>query len=192
MNSSPAVSAIWVMATMSSQFARQRSGARLIVNPPSQLALNTPSLNLFGPNSGLLAREGCMLLRAFCAESTASRADGVRRAAHVPPQYRRQAHGRGSGNVPMRNTASSCVGRGVPVPSEDYGTAGPWCLQSGRAPGQQPGVVLRYVAPDFEQIVFGLARADNGRQTNPRWGEEAAREPSVDGLPAGSHRHFRT
>src|SRR3954471_11474338 len=61
MNSRPAASAICVIATMSSQFARQRSGARLIVKPPSQLALKTPSLNLFGPNSGLFARDGGVL-----------------------------------------------------------------------------------------------------------------------------------
>jgi hypothetical protein len=60
MNSRPASSAIRVIATMSSQSARQRSGARLIVSPPSQLALNTPSLKRLGPNSGLLARDASM------------------------------------------------------------------------------------------------------------------------------------
>ena len=34
----------------------QRSGARLMVRPPSQLALKMPSLNRFGPKSGLLLR----------------------------------------------------------------------------------------------------------------------------------------
>src|SRR6478752_293360 len=58
MNSSPASSAIRVIATMSSQSARQRSGARLIVSPPSQFALNTPSLKRLGPNRGLLVRDG--------------------------------------------------------------------------------------------------------------------------------------
>src|SRR3954449_8365636 len=53
MNSNPASSATRVIATMSSQSARQRSGARLMVSPPSQLALNTPSLNRLGPNSAL-------------------------------------------------------------------------------------------------------------------------------------------
>jgi len=52
----PARSAIWHMAAMSSQLAAQRSGARLMVRPPSQLALNTPSLNLFGPRMGLVVR----------------------------------------------------------------------------------------------------------------------------------------
>src|SRR4051794_624827 len=54
MNSMPARSAIWHMAAMSSQLAGQRSGARLMVRPPSQLALNTPSLNAFGPRMGLV------------------------------------------------------------------------------------------------------------------------------------------
>src|SRR5271154_1042139 len=57
MNSSPASSARMLMAAMSSQLHGQRSGARLMVSPPSQFALNTPSLNRLGPNNGLLARE---------------------------------------------------------------------------------------------------------------------------------------
>src|SRR5579883_3349605 len=61
MNSSPASSAMRVIATISSHSARHRSGARLIVSPPSQFALNTPSLNRFAPNNGLLARDGCTL-----------------------------------------------------------------------------------------------------------------------------------
>src|SRR5262245_37923973 len=56
MNSMPARSAIWHMATISSQFAGQRSGARLMVSPPSQLALNTPSLKRLGPCIGLVWR----------------------------------------------------------------------------------------------------------------------------------------
>src|SRR3954452_24469015 len=57
MNSRPASSARTLIAAMSSQWHGHRSGARLIVSPPSQLALNTPSLNRLGPNSGLLARD---------------------------------------------------------------------------------------------------------------------------------------
>src|ERR1700712_930087 len=57
MNSSPASSAICVMATMSSQLAFQRSGAKLIVRPPSQFALNIPSLKRLGPNSGFIAKD---------------------------------------------------------------------------------------------------------------------------------------
>src|SRR5258708_36939725 len=60
MNSRPASSASTLIAAMSSQLQGHRSGARLMVSPPSQLALNTPSLNRFGPNSGLLARDACM------------------------------------------------------------------------------------------------------------------------------------
>src|SRR5215467_4938370 len=60
MNSMPARSAIWHMAAMSSQLAAQRSGAKLMVRPPSQLALNTPSLNLFGPRIGLVVRVSVM------------------------------------------------------------------------------------------------------------------------------------
>src|SRR5262245_28949264 len=60
MNSMPARSAIWHMAAMSSQLAAQRSGAKLMVRPPSQLALNTPSLNLFGPRIGLVVRVSLM------------------------------------------------------------------------------------------------------------------------------------
>ena len=62
----PALSAIRVIATISSQSARQRSGARLMVRPPSQLALNTPSLKRLGPNSGLLARDGCIVGQVVC------------------------------------------------------------------------------------------------------------------------------
>src|SRR6516165_4647422 len=60
MNSMPARSAILQTAAMSSQLAVQRSGARLMVRPPSQLALNTPSLNLFGPRIGLVVRASVM------------------------------------------------------------------------------------------------------------------------------------
>src|SRR6516165_2986476 len=56
----PARSAIWHMVAMSSQLAAQRSGARLMVRPPSQLALNTPSLNVFGPRIGLVLRVSVM------------------------------------------------------------------------------------------------------------------------------------
>src|ERR1700761_8188429 len=57
MNSRPASSASTLIAAISSHSQGQRSGARLMVRPPSQFALNTPSLNRFGPNNGLLPRE---------------------------------------------------------------------------------------------------------------------------------------
>src|SRR5262245_12396798 len=56
----PARSAIRHIAAMSSQLAAHRSGARLMVRPPSQVALNTPSLNLFGPRIGLVVRVSVM------------------------------------------------------------------------------------------------------------------------------------
>src|SRR5262249_38211368 len=56
MNSMPARSAIRHMAAMSSQLAGHRSGARLMVRPPSQLALNTPSLKALEPRMGLVGR----------------------------------------------------------------------------------------------------------------------------------------
>ena len=48
-NSTPASSANLATATISSQSARQRSGARLGVMPPAQLMPNTPNLYLFAP-----------------------------------------------------------------------------------------------------------------------------------------------
>src|ERR1044072_4099675 len=67
MNSRPARSASWHMATISSQFACQRSGAMLMVRPPSQLALNTPSLKRFGPRIGLVWR--CSIMTTGCSDS---------------------------------------------------------------------------------------------------------------------------
>jgi hypothetical protein len=49
--------------TTSSQSQRQRSGAVLIAKPPSQLALNRPNLNLFGPRMGFGTRFIASFLR---------------------------------------------------------------------------------------------------------------------------------
>src|ERR1700731_1086200 len=51
-NSMPARSAICATSTISLQRAGQRSGTRVSARPPSELAENTPSLNLFGPCIG--------------------------------------------------------------------------------------------------------------------------------------------
>src|ERR1700730_18483758 len=51
-NSMPARSAICATSTISLQRAGQRSGTRVSARPPSELAENTPSLNLFGPRIG--------------------------------------------------------------------------------------------------------------------------------------------
>jgi len=59
----PASSATRVMATMSSQSAFQRSGARLMVKPPSQLALKMPSLKRFGPNRGFVDGTWAVVIR---------------------------------------------------------------------------------------------------------------------------------
>jgi hypothetical protein len=53
MNSTPAPSAMSEILTISSHSARHRSGAVLTVKPPSQLALNSPSLNRLEPRMGL-------------------------------------------------------------------------------------------------------------------------------------------
>src|SRR5262249_39795975 len=51
-NSMPARSAICATSTISLQRAGQRSGTRVSARPPSELAEETPSLNLFGPRIG--------------------------------------------------------------------------------------------------------------------------------------------
>src|ERR1043166_2973749 len=51
-NSMPARSAICATSTISRQRAGQRSGTRVSAKPPSELAENTPSLNLFAPRIG--------------------------------------------------------------------------------------------------------------------------------------------
>ena len=59
----PASSAITQALTTSSHSQRQRSGALLIAKPPSQLALNKPNLNLFGPRMGFGTRFITQFLR---------------------------------------------------------------------------------------------------------------------------------
>src|SRR3984893_9576421 len=51
-NSMPARSAICATSTISLQCAGQRSGTRVSASPPSELAENTPSLNLLAPCIG--------------------------------------------------------------------------------------------------------------------------------------------
>src|SRR6516164_2364933 len=66
MKSMPASSATTQALTTSSESQRQRSGALLMVKPPSQLALNKPSLNLFEPRIGLGTRSiGQLLVRIY-------------------------------------------------------------------------------------------------------------------------------
>src|SRR5262249_55550128 len=57
----PARSAICATSTISLQRAGQRSGTRVSARPPSELAENTPSLNLFGPRIGCGTAMGALL-----------------------------------------------------------------------------------------------------------------------------------
>src|SRR5262245_46511745 len=67
MKSIPASSAMTQALTTSSHSHLQRSGALLTVKPPSQLALNRPNLNLFGPRIGFGTRSICQILAARLA-----------------------------------------------------------------------------------------------------------------------------
>src|SRR5262249_35847362 len=68
-NSMPARSALWATSTTSLQTAGQRWGTRVSGRPPSELAENTPSLNLFGPRIGC----GTPAIHALPAHTTDDR-----------------------------------------------------------------------------------------------------------------------
>ena len=89
--------------------AGQRSGARLIVRPPSQLALNTPSLKRLGPRIGLVV--GVCVMACSSQPPSRSSAGASLRCLPVARWLRYPYHAGRSHADRAGRLRAGCVGR---------------------------------------------------------------------------------